>query len=244
MNSNSKQLIIPHQFSDKCVALLYFIALVPCSLKLLMGINARIGISEINPFLKALLLFIPAILGFRSLYKELKWWDFLVVTGIIWFVYWSPNLYPQTTIAVLEFAPYFLIYCLPYYLVGASINISQQRGLFYHIGYYGLIINIIICALAVGGIAKKMFGEENNMELAYGILPSLILVVMNALNNKSRKDFALSVIGTLLIFALGSRGALLSLLFFISGDLILFKKYLNPVAARIRIIISAVVIGE
>ena len=232
MNNNRLRYFMSLSFSDKCLALLYFIALVPCSIKMFMGINARIGLSTLNPILEISLLITLTVLSFRSFKRELKWWDIAVVVSIGWFVLWSPHIYPQTSIAVVEFSPYFLMYCLPYYLVGASINTSKYEDMFDFVGYYGLLVNIFICLLAVLGMAQKLFGEGNNMELAYGVLPSLILVTRQFSQKKSNANMLLVAIGILLIFALGSRGALLSLVAFMAGYLILFREYQNPLLSH------------
>ena len=227
------------EFSDKALTFLYFFALVPCSVKLLMGINTRIGLDFFNPILDTLLLVILSLLGFRSFIKELKWWDIIVVLGIAWFVFWSPYIYPQTTLAVLEFGPYFVINCLPFYLVGASIHITRHEYLFGFIGRYGLLVNILICILALLGFAQKLVAEGNNMELAYGLLPSLIFVTRDVFKNYNKTDFSLALIGSFLILALGCRGAFLAFAFFVVGEMILFKHYNYFLLSRLVILLGA-----
>lgn len=226
------------QFNEKCLMILYFFALVPCSIKLLMGINTRIGLSVINPVLDIVIFITFTVLSFRVFVRELKWWDVALVIGIGWFVFWSPNIYPQTYLAVLEFAPYFVFGCLPFYLIGASINLTRYERMFRCIGRWGLIVNIFICVLAILGLAQKLFGNENNMELAYGVLPSVILVARNLMRNNNRVDLTLTIIGAFLILSLGCRGALLALVLYIAGDLFLFKEFKNAMAARVKIIIA------
>ena len=62
-------------FNEKCLMILYFFALVPCSIPLLMGINTRIGISAINPVLEIVIFIALIVLSFRVFVHELKWWD-------------------------------------------------------------------------------------------------------------------------------------------------------------------------
>lgn len=178
------------------------------------------------------------VLSFRVFVHELKWWDFALVIGIGWFVFWSPNIYPQTYLAVFEFAPYFVFGCLPFYLIGASINLIRYENMFKCIGRWGLIVNIFICILAVLGFAQKIFGDDNNMQLAYGVLPSVILVARNQMRHSNHIDLSLTIVGAFLILSLGCRGALLALVLYIASDLFLFKKYKNAVSARIKIIIA------
>lgn len=225
-------------FNEKCLMILYFLALVPCLIPLLMGINTRIGISAINPVLKIVIFITLIVLSFRVFVRELKWWDFALVIGIGWFVFWSPNIYPQTYLAVFEFAPYFVFGCLPFYLIGASINLILYENMFKCIGRWGLIVNIFICILAVLGVAQKIFGDDNNMQLAYGVLPSVILVARNQMRHSNHIDLSLTIVGAFLILSLGCRGALLALVLYIASDLFLFKKYKNAVSARIKIIIA------
>lgn len=226
------------QFNEKCLMILYFFALVPCSIKLLMGINTRIGLSVINPVLDIVIFITFTVLSFRVFVRELKWWDVALVIGVGWFVFWSPNIYPQTYLAVLEFAPYFVFGCLPFYLIGASIDLTRYERMFRCIGRWGLIVNIFICVLAILGLAQKIFGNENNMELAYGVLPSVILVARNQMRNNNSVDLTLTIIGAFLILSLGCRGALLALVLYIAGDLFLFKEFKNAMAARVKIIIA------
>ena len=228
------------KFDEKCLMILYFFALVPCSIKLLMGINTRVGLSVINPVLDIVIFIIFSVLSFRVFVRNLKWWDVALVIGIGWFVFWSPNIYPQTYWAVLEFAPYFVFGCLPFYLIGASIDLTCYERMFRCIGRWGLIVNIFICVLAILGFAQKLFGNENNMELAYGVLPSAILVARNQMRNNNRVDLTLTIIGAFLILSLGCRGALLALVLYIAGDLFLFKDFKNAMAARVKIIIATI----
>lgn len=229
------------QFREKCLMFLYFIALVPCSLKLLMGINARIGLSMINPMLDTVVLVLFSILSFPVCIRNLKIWNVLLVFVYGWFVFWSPNIYPETYFAVLAFGPYLVLNCLPYYLVGASINVVRYEVMFECIGRWGLIVNIFICGLAIMGFAQKLFGDENNMELAYGVLPSVVFVTRNMMRYGKREDVYLTIVGTFLILSLGSRGALLAFVLYCAGELVFFREYKKPFITRVWIFLATMI---
>lgn len=73
---------------------------------------------------------------------------------------------------------------------------------------------IIIYFLVIGYHGEVKRGTDQNMGLAYRILPHLIMLTLYALKQKKTIDVILSIVGNILLFACGTRGAVLSVVVF------------------------------
>ena len=229
-------------WSYKSVVLLYFLIFAPGMLVIVMGINARIGLSAINHFLSNVLFVLLFLFGQRYVRTRMRWWDFLIVVGIGWFCFWSPKIYPETEIAVLEFGPYLVFGCLPFYLVGAMVNIVEDDNIFSNMGRAGLIANTIVCIISLIGLTNTFNAGEESMALSYNTLPSAILVLRNEIRNHNRSNFLYSLWAILLLLSLGTRGPILAIVLFVGGYLFLFKNYSRPFISRVCIILSLAII--
>ena len=238
MNNNIsiKQVFQRRSFSQISVALLYMVHLMPL-LIFVMAINARIGLSFLNENLKLIISVILVLLSITCFYKRLRWWDYVVVLGIGGFCLWSPNIYPQTTMAVGLFAPHFVLSCLPLYFVGATVRLQEDVDLFIVIGRIGVIVNILYSVLALAGITGQAgdFSEERQ-GMAYNLLPMVIITLWSGIKHHNELDLSLSIIGVLFLFSMGARGPVMAFVLFLFGFLFLFKDYKNAMFVRIVII--------
>ena len=181
-------------FSEKCLFLLHLLILVPGLLKLLMGINARLGLSMINPYLAAILYVVLFVFSFKAIRYNIKWWDFLVVVSLGFFCYLSPKIYPETSLAVIKFGPSFVFGTLPFYIIGASVNIVKHNDLLGTIARIGVIVNIIIALISLLGVTNTFNVSEESMGTAYDTLPSVILVLRNQMLHPNKKDLVLTIL--------------------------------------------------
>lgn len=224
--------------SEKMIVLLYLFALVPMLYLVLMAINARIGLSEYSEVLPIIVVFTLSLLGFKQLWKELKWWDFFLFFLIIWGYLYSPHVYPHTAIDIMLRAPEFILRVLPFFIIGASINLVKQSNTLLHIGRIGVLLTLFLTlANQVFGLSLSFYEGDENMGLAYNFLPPLILVVWNELRHHNVVDFSISAVGLVLLLGFGSRGPVLSLVVF--AALSLFIK-MKSRSSRIILLLMAV----
>lgn len=239
MNQNHrisiKQILKQRTFAEKCLALLYVVHLMPVLL-FVMAINARVGLSFLNENLKLILSVILVVLSITCFYKRLRWWDYLVVLGIGGFCLWSPNIYPKTTMAVALFAPEFVFSCLPLYLLGATVKLQDNVDLFAFFGRLGVIVNGLLCLMALSGLTSQFELSEESQGFAYSLLPMVILTAINTTTNRNSIDWGLTIIGTLLLLSMGARGPIMAMALFVIGYVILFMHYKNGFVSRMVII--------
>ena len=203
-----------------------------------MGINARVGLSSINPYLTTTLFVGLGVLSLKTFKLEIKWWDLLVVLSIGVFVYWSPTIYPETTFAVLEFGPSFVLGALPYYVVGASVSLERHYDLFISIGRIGVLVNLLISTISLLGFTNTFNAGEESMGLAYNMLPSVILVSRNYLYRHNQQDFLLTIIGLFVLMSLGTRGPIVAFALFIVLFYLFCKNYTSSISSRIAILLG------
>lgn len=218
---------------ERYLFLLYLVCFVPSVYILLQGINARIGLSFLNPYIKIIIPFISVLFGIKVFVKRIEIWDYVSIVAVGAFCFWSPQIYPDTKMAIAIFAPYFVFSCLPFYFVGRTIKYRYEEilGIICRIG---IIVNSLIYFFARSGIITHV-GEmaEENMTFAYATLPSVVLVLMSAFRFHNLLDVFLSIIGVILILGLGTRGPVLALFFFSVGYFFLFKRFKNPILSRV-----------
>ena len=84
--------------------------------------------------------------------------------------------------AVKMFGPYFVYSCLPLYFIGRIINLDKDYDLLIHIGRIGIVINSLLFTLVSAKIMTHIEGvDDENMFLAYAVLPSVLLVACSEL---------------------------------------------------------------
>lgn len=239
MNNNIsiKRILKQRTFAEKSIALLYVVHLMPV-LIFVMAINARVGLGFLNENLKLIVSVLLVILSINCFYKRLRWWDFIIVIGIGVFCFWSPAIYPQTSMAVLLFAPNFVFSCLPLYLLGATVQLQEDEDLLALIGRCGVIVNGLLCIMAIFGLTSQFDVSEENQGTAYSMLPMVIITTINAVNKQKLLDWGLTIVGVILILSMGARGPIMAFTLFVLGYVFLFKRYKNNAFASRMMIIS------
>lgn len=194
-------------FSEKSLGILYFVALVPCVFFFLQGLNARIGLSFLNPNIRLEIYILLVALCIKKMSRVLNVWDYLFVIGVGAFCFWSPSIYPKTSEAVKEFAPYFVFSCLPFYFIGRTFQLDKYYELIIYIGRIGLVLSILFFLLVSLRIITRLAGlNDDNMFYAYLSLPSVIILLCSELRKHNLTDFILVVLGMAQLLALGTRG--------------------------------------
>lgn len=203
-------------FSEKMLVFLYLFSMVPIIYMIFYGMNSRLGLSAINEALQAIVFTVLAMLSFTQLWKELKWWDVLFVVACALGYIMSPQIYPQTFLDVLLNASEFLLTVLPFYIIGASIDLRKQSNTLLHVGRIGILITLFLILLErMAGFSFNFYEEEENMGQAYRLLIPLMIVTWNALRKPNMFDMVLFFIGLLMLLGFGTRGPVLSLAIFI-----------------------------
>lgn len=115
-----------------------------------------------------------------------------------------------------------LIGTFSFFFQGYFVNIRRVSHT--HL-FWGAIITLSISILySVYSVGTKDMNLEDNMEFAYIILPSILIILsQNFTDNKNTIAIIFSVIGTIFLVLQGTRGPILCLAFFIC--LMIYKKH-------------------
>lgn len=137
-----------------------------------------------------------------------------------------------------------LIGTLSFFIFGSFINIKNiSHKQLYIAAVATLIISMFYSLYSIG---SKEISLEDNMEFAYKVLPS-VLVILSRLFTDQKKKLAIvfSLVGTIFLLLQGTRGPLLCLAIFVC--LMLYKKY-GPgklfFSIGIIVLISAVILSS
>ena len=228
-------------FSSKMLVFLYLFSLAPVLYLILMGVNARIGLSSINEVLPSIVMGVLAVLSIGALWKRLKWWDLLFVVAVGAFYIYSPNIYPQTTYDILMRAPEFLLTVLPYYLIGASMDLKKDSNTLLHVGRIAVLATLLLVVVGrLFGLSMSFYDDRSeNMGQAYLFLTPLLFIVWNELRHHNTTDFLLSGIGLIMLLGFGTRGPVFSLVLFVALMLVIKARSLSKI---LLLIIAALVV--
>lgn len=137
-----------------------------------------------------------------------------------------------------------LIGTFSFFIIGSFIDIKQvsHKQL-----YIAAIVTLIVSALySIYSIDSNNFSLDDNMDFAYKILPSVLVIVSRLFTDQKKKlAIIFSLFGTIFLLLQGTRGPLLCLAIFVC--LMLYKKYgLGKFFFKIGIIvlISAVILSS
>lgn len=209
---------------------------------LLMGLNARLGLSAINPYIQPILTVILIVFSVKQWKSMLSIWDVVFFISVVSFFCYSPRIYPGTDYLISEYGGRFLFQAFPFFLLGATFNIKELDNAIVSISRLGVsIIGLLIIFSMSGSISFLEIGDDESMGIAYMLLPVLVIVIWHVLLNPNTFDFLLSCFGVFVLLGLGSRGPALCVIFFIVVFFLFFKHFKNELLLKGLLIILSFV---
>lgn len=127
------------------------------------------------------------------------------------YVYFTPLVFAGLIISTISF-----------FLLGSCVRLERvSHRQLYKVAVFTLLVSILYSFYSIG---TKELNLEDNMEFAYNILPS-VLVIISWLFTDQKKKLAVvfTVVGIIFLMLQGTRGPLLCLAVFVC--LMLYKKY-------------------
>lgn len=148
--------------------------------------------------------------------KTLMFWLLFTLVAFLCFILTD---YEYFSISVLFSL---LIGTLSFFIMGSLINIKNiSHKQLYIAAIFTLIVSMLY---SIYSIDSKDLTLEDNMDFAYKVLPSVLIIVSKAfLDQKKKLAIVLSVIGTIFLLLQGTRGPLLCLAIFVC--LMIYKKH-------------------
>ncbi len=163
-------------------------------------------------------LFIPVCIIFAIL-ASLPWFakyvrgrDIMFYIGMVMLVLFTMIFFPNNAEYLQSDWWRILILAAPFYLVGVSFSDKIcSRDLFW-CSVLG-VISIFMYRIYLIGAGKAP--ENDDMDAAYKLLPSVMYLIYYAYNKKQKKYWAIAFASSLFMFVFGTRGPILCILIYI-----------------------------
>lgn len=230
------------------IALVFLVIFVPMTFKLISPVFILAGLGGYTDIIMPSLLVIGLLLSLRYFASFVKIQDVFFYLFFAVFLFFSPLVYPLSEEFVSDNYSKFIFQVVPYFFLGLSLRYDRNIDIFRFVSRTGLFIQLFWQFCLLVGLADVDRADDGSlgeqMGIAYGFLFSLFLEIIYAIEDKRRIDIILSIIGTLLLFFMGTRGPIIVYLFFVAGYLIIvydFKQ--NNLIKKLLIgIVAAIII--
>lgn len=227
--------------SQKWLYILYALVLTPHIGAVIGAILRRFGLGFMEEYTNMILILIALLGCFTLFIKRIRSGDIVFCALLIAWQLVTPFLFPEVEVYATENNIRFIFTCVPLYLIGRTFDKNTSTTLFVAIAYIGLFLEILF--LYVFGMEHDAEGNERTrmMSRAYIFLPFLLILIWNAIERREILNFFAPIIGIFILFAMGTRGPVICLVFFIAVYLLLFKKFKHNTFVKTIIILMAAV---
>lgn len=184
----------------------------------------------------------PILLSLPKLWKRIKTSDHIFVFACLIFYLLNIQLFPQNADVLVNRLFSFSLLTLPYYYIGVTLDIKR----FYNFFYYISVVAVFMCAFyellyaQSASYTGDVDTSEYNMELAYSILPHVLMVSWRALKSFVILNIAPMLLGLMLLLSFGTRGPVICAIVFIAIYLLFIRPSKYQKTMRIITVTCAV----
>lgn len=184
----------------------------------------------------------PILLSLPRLWKRIKTSDHIFVFACLIFYVLNIQLFPQNADVLVNRLFSFSLLTLPYYYIGVTLDIKR----FYKFFYYISVVAVFMCAFyellyaQSASYTGDVDTSEYNMELAYSILPHVLMVSWRALKSFVILNIAPMLLGLMLLLSFGTRGPVICAIVFIAIYLLFIRPSKYQKTMRIITVACAV----
>lgn len=205
------------------------------------GINNHLPVlGNMTDELEIFIVILPILLSLPTFLKRIKPEDHLFV--IVCLLLYTLNFFffPQNFDALAKRWLNFSIFTVPYYYIGVTLDIKKFIKAFYIVS----ITAVIVCAfyelfyLQSSSYVGDVDSSEYNMDLAYNMLPHVLMVSWQALKNMRLWRFAIMLLGLMLMLSFGTRGPVVCAIMFIAFYLLFIRH--SKYQKTMRVVIIAI----
>ncbi len=137
-------------------------------------------------------------------------------------------IFPDNKDALDSMLNGFMFTLLPMYLIGATIDVKRYFPYMYILSVLSVIAMTVYKTLINDPMTDIVSKYAGDMDAAYKILPHICMVIYGMINKPNLANIATFLVGFVLLFSLGCRGAFGCMLAFFIIMLLWFKKYKHP----------------
>lgn len=184
----------------------------------------------------------PILLSLPRLWKRIKTSDHIFVFACLILYLLNIQLFPQNADVLVNRLFSFSLLTLPYYYIGVTLDIKR----FYNFFYYISVVAVFMCAFyellyaQSASYTGDVDTSEYNMELAYSILPHVLMVSWRALKSFVILNIAPMLLGLMLLLSFGTRGPVICAIVFIAIYLLFIRPSKYQKTMRIITVTCAV----
>ena len=184
----------------------------------------------------------PILLSLPKLWKRIKTSDHIFVFAYLIYYLLNIQLFPQNADVLVNRLFSFSLLTLPYYYIGVTLDIKR----FYNFFYYISVVAVFMCAFyellyaQSASYTGDVDTSEYNMELAYSILPHVLMVSWRALKRFVLLNIAPMLLGLMLLLSFGTRGPVICAIVFIAIYLLFIRPSKYQKTMRIITVACAV----
>lgn len=198
----------------------------------------RLGITDAN--VPNLIIMLMLLLASSTVWSgRIRTSDFLLYLTISFAYFVCGVVYPYTEMYLSEYA--FTVICctFPYIFIGNIFNVKNYEGWLSLASWFAVILNLTLFFLKSGNGDES---SDESMHRAYALLPSILFLFWQFIENKKLINLFFFLIGLVLISSMGSRGPIVCFLFFAACYLTFFRDYKYPKIARTAIVILSIIL--
>lgn len=169
-------------------------------------------------------------LSFRNILRKLLANDILIYTGIMLVFFWSYIFYSSNYEYYVLHGQYVVSSVLPMFLIGVTLYRERDKRL--NGVLYSLSLLTVLCFslyTLVFGITSEDAVRAGSMDAAYKLLPHLCLVFGYMVKKPTFFNIAIFSLGFLILFSLGTRGAVLCLGIHAVLTLLFVRRFAHPI---------------
>lgn len=168
--------------------------------------------------------------------------DVVTLLALVGYYEWCFHLYPTRHYDLDLYEELFIIQSLPFYVLGLIVKPYKFKRTFYVSSAFFIIYAFVFYSLMSGGSANRDMSNEQ-MYLAYLVLPHLLYVLWYTLTEFSYISLVFVLLGLFELMSYGNRGSIVCLTtFFILFALYSFKKIGRKLVIGIIVISSIIII--
>lgn len=207
------------------------------------GINNHLPVlGTLTDELEWCIVLAPILLSLPKLWKRIKTSDHIFVFACLIYYLLNIQLFPQNADVLVNRLFSFSLLTLPYYYIGVTLDIKR----FYNFFYYISVVAVFMCAFyellyaQSASYTGDVDTSEYNMELAYSILPHVLMVSWRALKRFVLLNIAPMLLGLMLLLSFGTRGPVICAIVFIAIYLLFIRPSKYQKTMRIITVACAV----
>lgn len=207
------------------------------------GINNHLPVlGTLTDELEWCIVLAPILLSLPKLWKRIKTSDHIFVFACLIYYLLNIQLFPQNADVLVNRLFSFSLLTLPYYYIGVTLDIKR----FYNFFYYISVVAVFMCAFyellyaQSASYTGDVDTSEYNMEIAYSILPHVLMVSWRALKRFVLLNIAPMLLGLMLLLSFGTRGPVICAIVFIAIYLLFIRPSKYQKTMRIITVACAV----